>query len=222
MLGHGYTGKPDYPYEIPRYAAHLSDYLDTITGTGGTGRVHLAGESLGGWVAAWLASEQPDRVASLQLIASGGTKANPAVMERIKTSTLQAVQSDDIALTRKRLELLMFDPANVTEELVEVRHRIYHEPGFVANVHNLLCLQEMEIRQRNLLTPERMAAIKAPTLVIWGHENPFGDVPEAQRMHEAISGSRLELFPECGHWPQHEHADTYNALSLSFLASAGS
>jgi 2-hydroxy-6-oxonona-2,4-dienedioate hydrolase len=219
MLGHGYTGKPDYPYEIPRYAAHLSDYLDTITGTGGSGRVHLAGESLGGWVAAWLASEQPDRIASLQLIASGGTKANPAVMERIKTSTLQAVQSDDIALTRKRLELLMFDPANVTEELVEVRHRIYHEPAFAANVHNLLCLQEMEIRQRNLLTPERMAAIKAPTLVIWGHDNPFGDVPEAQRMHEAISGSRLELFPECGHWPQHEHADMYNALSLSFLAS---
>ncbi|MBT2270038.1 alpha/beta fold hydrolase, partial [Rhodococcus qingshengii] len=23
MLGHGYTGKPDYPYEIPRYVEHL-------------------------------------------------------------------------------------------------------------------------------------------------------------------------------------------------------
>jgi 2-hydroxy-6-oxonona-2,4-dienedioate hydrolase len=218
MLGHGDTGKPDYPYEIPKYAAHLSDYLDAV----GADRVHLAGESLGGWVAAWLASEQPARVASLQLIAAGGTKANPAVMERIKTSTLQAVQSDDIALTRKRLELLMFDPVNVTDELVQVRHRIYHEPAFVANLHNLLCLQDMETRQRNLLTPERMAAIKAPTLVVWGHENPFGDVPEAQRMHEAIAGSRLELFPECGHWPQHEHPERYNELSLSFLASAGS
>ena len=218
MLGHGYTGKPDYPYEIPRYAAHLTDYLDVI----GADRVHLAGESLGGWVAAWLASEQPGRIASLQLIAAGGTKASPAVMDRIKTSTLAAVRSDDIALTRQRLELLMFDPASVTDELVEVRHRIYHEPDFVANIHNLLCLQEMEIRQRNLLTPERMAAITAPTLVIWGHQNPFGDVPEAQRMHEAIGGSRLELFGECGHWPQHEQADKYNALSLSFLASARS
>lgn len=216
MLGHGYTGKPDYPYEVPRYTRHLSDYLDAI----GADRVHLAGESLGGWVAAWLAGEQPDRVASLQLIAAGGTKADPAVMERIKTSTLRAVQTDDIALTRSRLELLMFDPASVSDELVEVRHRIYHEPAFAANVHNLLCLQEMEIRRRNLLTPERMAAIKAPTLVIWGQQNPFGDVPEAQRMHEAISGSRLELFPECGHWPQHEQAERYNALSLAFLSSA--
>jgi pimeloyl-ACP methyl ester carboxylesterase len=48
---------------------------------------HLVGESLGGWVAAWLASEQPQRVKSLQLLCSGGTKANPAVMDRIKTST---------------------------------------------------------------------------------------------------------------------------------------
>src|SRR6202007_479737 len=23
MLGHGYTAKPDYPYDIPRYVAHL-------------------------------------------------------------------------------------------------------------------------------------------------------------------------------------------------------
>ncbi len=27
MLGHGYTGKPDYPYEIPRYVEHVRAYL---------------------------------------------------------------------------------------------------------------------------------------------------------------------------------------------------
>jgi len=213
MLGHGYTGKPDFPYEIPRYVEHLRAYLDVAC----DGPVHLVGESLGGWVAAWLASEEPSRVASLQLIAAGGTKANPQVMERIKTSTLQAVQSDDIGLTRQRLNLLMFDPVNVTDELVEVRHRIYHQPEFVKNVHNLLCLQEMEIRQRNLLRPDRLAKITAPTLVVWGHENPFGDIPEARQMHADIPGSRLELFDQCGHWPQHEHADRYNQLSLAFL-----
>jgi 2-hydroxy-6-oxonona-2,4-dienedioate hydrolase len=59
MLGHGYTGKPDYPYDIPRYVEHLLGYLDAV----GASRAHLVGESLGGWVAAWLASEHPDRVA---------------------------------------------------------------------------------------------------------------------------------------------------------------
>ncbi len=86
-------------------------------------------------MAAWLASEAHDRVASLQLLAAGGTKADPKVMERIRTSTLKAVQTDDIDLTRKRLHLLMHDPANdVSEELVEIRHRIYHRPDFVVGV----------------------------------------------------------------------------------------
>ncbi|WP_067673261.1 alpha/beta fold hydrolase [Nocardia miyunensis] len=216
MLGHGYTGKPDYPYEIPRYVEHLVDYLDAV----GIQRAHLVGESLGGWVAAHLASELPERVLSLQLLAAGGTVANPAIMDRIKTSTTKAVRSNDIQLTRDRLRLLMHDPADATEELVEVRHRIYHQPDFVANIHNLLSLQEMEVRQRNLLRPDRLARIQAPTLVVWGHENPFGDVPEAKKMAEDIPGARLQLYPECGHWPQHEQAEQYNPLSLDFLAEA--
>ena len=114
----------------------------------------------------------------------------------------------------------MFDPKDVSDELVEIRHAIYHAPDFVANLPNLLCLQEMEIRRRNLMSPERLGRITAPTLVVWGNENPFGEVPEATAMHEAIPGSRLELFPECGHWPQHEQAARYNPLSIEFLRSA--
>ncbi|RVW07036.1 alpha/beta hydrolase [Prescottella agglutinans] len=216
MLGHGYTGKPDYPYEIPRYVEHLVNYLDAV----GLEKVHLVGESLGGWVAAHLASEQPERVLSVQLLAAGGTVANPEIMERIRTSTARAVQSDDVELTRARLRLLMHDPVDATEELVEARHRIYHQPDFVANIHNLLSLQDMETRQRNLLRPDRLARIQAPTLVVWGHENPFGDVPEAKKMAEDIPGAQLQLYPECGHWPQHEQAALYNPLSLEFLAKA--
>ena len=217
MLGHGYTGKPARPYEIADYVAHLLDYLDAV----GVQRAHIVGESLGGWVGARAAIEHPERVLSLQLLCAGGTVANPKVMERIKSSTLQAVTSDDVDLTRQRLRLLMADEADATEELVEVRHAIYHAPDFVANVENLLSLQEMERRQRNLLRPEDLARITQPTLIVWGRQNPFGEVPEANAMHEAIAGSRLELFEDCGHWPQHEKAELYNPISLEFLRKAG-
>ena len=217
MLGHGYTGKPAQPYEVADYVAHLVDYLDAV----GVQRAHIVGESLGGWVGARAAIEHPERVLSLQLLCAGGTVANPKVMERIKSSTLQAVTSDDVDLTRQRMRLLMADDADATEELVEVRHAIYHAPDFVANVENLLSLQEMERRQRNLLRPEDLARITQPTLIIWGRQNPFGEVPEANAMHEAITGSRLELFEDCGHWPQHEKAELYNPISLEFLRKAG-
>lgn len=218
-LGHGYTDKPDYPYEIHRYVAHLLAYMDAQ----GIDKAHLAGESLGGWTAASLAANHPERVRSLQLIAAGGTKANPEIMERLIRSTTQAVTEDDIGLTRKRLHLLMHDPArDVSEELVEVRYAIYHRPDFVKSLHNLLCLQNMEIRQRNLLRPELLARIKAPTLIVWGRNNPFGEVPEATKMHEDIPDSRLELFDDCGHWPQHERADVYNPLSIAFMKAHSS
>jgi 2-hydroxy-6-oxonona-2,4-dienedioate hydrolase len=216
MLGHGYTGKPSRPYEIADYVEHLLAYLDAV----GLERAHIVGESLGGWVGARAAIDHPARVASLQLLCAGGTVANPEVMNRIRTSTKQAVSGDDVALTRKRLRLLMADEKNATEELVQVRHAIYHQPDFVANVDNLLSLQNMEIRERNLLRPEHLGRITQPTLIIWGRQNPFGEVPEAHRMHDAIPGSRLELFENCGHWPQHEQPDRYNSLSLAFLAKA--
>lgn len=213
-LGHGYTDKPDYQFEIPKYVDHVIAYMDTQ----GIEKAHFAGESLGGWTAAVLALNHPERVRSLQLIAAGGTKANPEIMERLIKSTTKAVTQDDIDLTRQRLHLLMHNPAkDVTEELVEIRHEIYHRPDFVKNLHNLLCLQNMEIRQRNMLRPEQLNQIKAPTLVIWGRNNPFGEVPEATKMHEDIPGSRLELFEECGHWPQHERVDLYNPLAIAFL-----
>ena len=213
MLGHGYTDKPRMHLEIPKYAKHILDYMDAQK----IKSAHFIGESLGGWVSGWLAIHHPDRVKSLQLVAAGGTKANPEVMQKIKESTRKAVLTDDIELTRSRMQLLMHNPKDATDELVQVRHAIYHAPDFVANIDNLLCLQEMEIRQRNILRPDDLAKIKAPTLIVWGRNNPFGDVPEARAMHADIAGSRLELYDACGHWPQHEHPEKFNAMSIDFL-----
>ena len=152
MLGHGYTGKPDRPGEIPAYVEHLMAYLDAV----GAERAHLVGESLGGWVGSWAASEYPDRVRSLQLLCMGGTKVNPAVMERLKTSTRDAALTDDPSLTRARLRLLWASwDEDLGEELTRVRYEIYHRPEFQRNLHNLLALQETEARERNLLTDRK-------------------------------------------------------------------
>ena len=186
--------KPDYKFEIPRYVEHVINYMDSMD----IDKAHLAGESLGGWTAAILTLNHPERVRSLQLIAAGGTKANPEIMERLIKSTTAAVMEEDKDLTRKRLQLLMHDAKDATEELVDVRYTIYHQPEFQKNLHNLLCLQNMDIRQRNMMRPEQLAKITVPTLVIWGRNNPFGEVPEANKMADAIPGARLELFDECG------------------------
>jgi 2-hydroxy-6-oxonona-2,4-dienedioate hydrolase len=215
MMGHGYTEAPDQPYRIPLYVQHVLDYMDAA----GIKKAHFIGESLGGWVSARLAADYPHRVNKIILVAPGGTVVDPAVMDRIKTSTRKAVASPDRGLTRQRLELLMHDASNVSEELVDVRHAIYRQPSFIANIDKLLALQEMENRTRDILNQQQMGRIKAPTRIVWGAQNPFGDVPEAHNMHASIPGSQLEIYGECGHWPQHEHADRFNAEALSFLGA---
>ena len=48
MLGCGYTDKPDRPYLIPDYAAHVLAVLDAL----GIGQAAVIGVSLGSWVGA--------------------------------------------------------------------------------------------------------------------------------------------------------------------------
>jgi 2-hydroxy-6-oxonona-2,4-dienedioate hydrolase len=216
MLGHGYTDKPDRDLEVSDYVNHVVQYIDA----NGWDRVNLVGESLGGWVAAWLCSEHSQRVSSLQLVSSGGTLAVPEVMERIRTTTERAVYEDQRTLTYERLAKLFFDPAQLDDDLVEARYRIYHNPDFQRMLPHLLCMQDMDIRQRNLLRPERMARIITPTRIIWGRFNPMGAVLEAQRIHEAIAGSELEIYESCGHFPQLEYPERFNQEAIGFIAKA--
>jgi 2-hydroxy-6-oxonona-2,4-dienedioate hydrolase len=215
MLGHGYTGKPDRDLEVPDYVAHIGRYLDAV----GADRVHLVGESLGGWVAAWFAAEFPERVTSLQLLASGGTRAVPEIMARIRETTTTAATSLDREDTRRRITGLLHVPDSVDEDLVDIRFRIYHEPAFQAMLPHLLCMQDMAVRQRNLLRPDRMGRIKAPTRVYWGRHNPMGDVSEAEGIQAAIPGAELRVFDECGHFPQIELPDRFNREAVEFLVA---
>ena len=73
LLGHGYTDKPDYDYEISRYIEHLLGFIDAM----GMDRVSLSGESLGGWIAGAFAVAHPERVDRLVLNTAGAEKVSP-------------------------------------------------------------------------------------------------------------------------------------------------
>jgi haloalkane dehalogenase len=45
-----------------------------------------------------------------------------------------------------------------------------------------------------------VARLNVPTLIVWGEQDRFAGVKMAHRFHADIRGSRLELFPEAGHF----------------------
>jgi 2-hydroxy-6-oxonona-2,4-dienedioate hydrolase len=213
MLGHGFTDKPDRDYEIDDYVEHLVAFCDAA----GLAKVHLSGESLGGWVAARFAIRYPHRLSRLVLNTAGGLSADPVVMERLRTLSLNAVRHPDRAAVRKRLEWLMHDPAVVTDDLVEMRYRIYSQPGAGKMMEHIMCLQIMEIRRRNMIAIEDLRRITAPTLVVWTDHDPTGKVEVGETFAREIPEARLVVMQNCGHWPQYEDPVTFNRLHLEFL-----
>lgn len=217
MLGHGYSDKPDHDYEIRHYVRHLLAFCDVM----GIRRAHVHGESLGGWIVAQFAIDHPDRVASLTLNTAGGLNTDPAVMKRVYDVTMKAVAEASPESVRARLEWLMNDPSRVTDDLVEMRYGIYTQPGFETAMRHILCLQDMDIRMRNVLTEESLGTITATTLVIWTDHDPTAPVDTGQRFVDAIPDSRMVVMADCAHWPQWEKADEFNELHLAFLAELG-
>lgn len=215
FVGHGFSGKPDRPYVIKDYVRHVIDFCDAMR----IDRFHLSGESLGGWVAAKLAADHPNRVVKLVLNTAGGLVADPKVMARLKELSMQAVVDPSREKVRARLEWLMHDKSQVTEDLVDIRYQIYTQPGFRRAMENILVLQDMDVRVRNLLTENDLAAIAAPTLVVWTDHDPTGAVTVGQRFASTIRNARLVVLKNSGHWPQYEEADAFNRLHLDFLAS---
>ncbi|GAA1560319.1 alpha/beta fold hydrolase [Dactylosporangium maewongense] len=214
--GHGRTTLATRDLEIADYTTHLHSLLDTL----GVERAHLSGESLGGWVAVKFAAAHPDRVARLVLNTPGGTMATPEVMERIRTLSQAAADDPTPERIRARLAWLMAEPASVTEELVAIRQAIYAQPGFAASMRHLLCLQDPDIRRRNLITPAELGAVTAPTVVVWTSDDPSGPAAAGLEMAEQLPHGRFALIDRAGHWPQWEQPDAFHRIVLEHLAVA--
>ncbi|MBN9113593.1 MAG: alpha/beta fold hydrolase [Pseudonocardia sp.] len=211
--GHGWSTLATADLEIGTYVDHLAALLDAL----GVERAHLNGESLGGWVAVKFAAAHPERVGRLVLNTPGGTMARPEVMERIRSLSQAAADDPTEDRIRARLEWLMADPATVTDELVAIRRAIYSRPGFARSMRHILCLQDPDVRRRNLVTDAELAAVPGPALVIWTSDDPSGPAAAGLDMAAKIDGGRFELIDGAGHWPQWEQRTRFNELVLSFL-----
>lgn len=213
MLGHGWTDKPEINYQVKDYADHVLAVLKAL----GRERAHITGESLGGWVATYLAVHHPEVVDHLVLNTAGGWTAHPEVMARLKSLSNQAAEDPSWERIKTRLEFLMYDKSTVSDDLIETRRAIYSQPGFADAMKRIMCLQEMEVRRPNMITEEQYRSIKAPSLVVWTSHDPTATPAEGKEISEMIPNCKYVVMNECGHWPQFENAELFNRLHIDFL-----
>jgi 2-hydroxy-6-oxonona-2,4-dienedioate hydrolase len=213
FIGHGYSTKPEHPLEIKHYLDHVTAVLDTL----GAETAYLSGESLGGWVTARFAQRHPDRVERIALNTMGGTMANPQVMQRLYTLSMEAAEDPSWDRVRARLEWLMADPAMVTDDLIRTRQQIFEQPDWKMACRMNMALQDPEIRKRNMITDDDLRSIQAPALVIWTTKDPSGPVDEGRRIASLIPNARFAVIENAGHWPQYEQTHEFNRIHTEFL-----
>ena len=213
LVGHGWSDKPEIDYEMPVYADHVLKVLGAL----GADKAHFSGESLGGWVSTHMAVHHPEMVDRLVLNTAGGWTAHPEVMSRLQKLSNQAASEPTWDFIRERLEWLMYDKSMVFDDLVRTRQKIYEQDGFDVIMRHVMCLQEMDIRKRNMFSEAQYNSITSPTLVVWTSHDPTATPEEGEQISRMIPDSRYVVMNECGHWPQYEDAETFNRVQLAFL-----
>ncbi len=211
--GHGYTTLTDHDLEIPEYEAHLLGLLDAL----GLDRVHLVGESLGGWLAVKFAPHHPERLHTVILSAPGGRVVGEQQVDKAQSVSAKAVMEPTFENVRARLQVVIHDPARITDELVNVRRAIYAQDPSGENMAHISVLRRPEPRWRNRVTDEDFAAIPVPALFVWTDNEPTGDAAEGRRLAGLIPDGEYLLVEGAAHWPQWEGAELFNATATDFL-----
>jgi len=157
----------------------------------GIERATIAGHSLGGGVALWLALERPDRVAGLGLVSTGGRlRVNPEVLRALPD------RLDDVAPLMAAGNF----PADAAPELVEQRRAEYTVVGAATVFADLTACDRFDVL-------DRLWEIRCRTQALVGSQDVLTPPKYARALAERISAARLVEYPGAGHMLPVERPD---------------
>jgi pimeloyl-ACP methyl ester carboxylesterase len=179
------------------------DLLDEIQAR----EVVVVGSSLGGWIAADLATIEPRRVSRLVLMDAVGVRADvptPDIFAHSPVELAEMVYHDDDlkAAAVQRVQDMENDP-----ELFEryLRNQIATAHlGWNPYMHDPKLL-------------DRLHRIAAPTLILWGANDRLMPVGYAHRWAELLPKAEIAIIDDAGHLPLIERPDASLDVLRTFL-----
>ncbi len=198
LPGYGLTGpnlSGDYP--IRMYTDFLESFFEKLNLT----HITLAGNSLGGDIAWEYVLDHPGRVDRLILVDSMGypMKREPVLFKLGRIPVLKETihWAGSRFLVKYGLQEVYGDDSTIAPELVERYYLLSLRAG------NRGAL----IARLNTHYPDRTSEIPhltIPTLILWGKDDPWHTVEDAEKFHRDIPHSQLKIFDGAGHVPMEE------------------
>lgn len=164
---------------VPRYAEAVLRELDNA----GVDRATIAGSSLGGAIALWLALEHPERVAGIGLVATGARlRVLPAVLDGLVDGFRGVI--DRMVDSSFGVEIRDRDRI--------ARRRMYEAVGSETTLADLSACDRFDVM-------DRLWEIRVPAAILSGDADLLTPPKYAHTMHDRIRASRLLEYPGAGH-----------------------
>src|SRR2546430_2426702 len=211
QIGFGQSDKPLANYHTGMLAEFLVGFLKAV----GVPKASLVGNSMGAGVALYTAVHFPDVVDRIVLADGGGfrTEAGSRPQPPADPRRRQIQNSVTREETREFFRILFHNKNLVTDKMVDDQLAMRLRSAFAIS-------KMQEAGERGSLTEQQVRGVKAPTLIVWGKYDELSDPAGADRLEQAIAGSRKVIVDNCGHMPQLEKTDEFNRLVRDFLSSA--
>jgi 3-oxoadipate enol-lactonase len=205
--GHGRSSVPGAAYAVDRLGRDVLALLDAC----GLARAHFCGLSMGGMTGMWLGCHAAARVERLALCNTAARIGPPEVWDK----RIEAVRGGGMAAITSAVIERWFTPAfrarepDAVARIVAMLHATPPD-GYVA-----ACGAIRDMDQR-----DRIAAIRARTLVIAGASDQATPAADGRVVAEKIPGARyVELA--AAHLSNIEAADDFTAALVDFLTVTG-
>lgn len=202
LPGFGESEKPNparYAYTIEALAEAVVDVIAAL----GVGRASIVGHGLGGAIAINIAADHAELVQRLVLVDAlcypPPRKIAPQIAHLPVIGGVFFKQFYTRAMFRSHFQKLVFGPnAGVPLARIDRHYELLSTPNARESAHAVM---HAMFETRPVVA--RLGRIRAPVLVVWGHDDRLLPVQHAQRLAHEIPGAKLEIL-DAGHSPQEE------------------
>jgi pimeloyl-ACP methyl ester carboxylesterase len=217
LPGFGDSPMPDWELSVEAFGRFIFDFCDALGVTSAT----IVGNSMGGFIAAETAVQEPGRFEKLVLVSAAGIshvrmRRQPAeVAARMGIATapllLRLVDSGirRPGLRRALFGGLFYSPNRLPTQLLwECFQHGNGRPGVLPAVRGLVGYDILD----------RLEDVEVPTLIVWGRNDHVVPPNDAVGYGQRLRNSRTVIFDKTGHLPMAERPVRFNRVLETFLA----
>lgn len=190
------------------------EYFDALSESIHLDSFHLIGNSMGGLISWYLASQNP-KIKSLTLLNSAGYG-----MDEVRKTTTGWMTGKmgkwllkkgvPLSKAKSNAEKCFYDETKATEEGYTANYYMNNKKGTLDWMIKLAVSGALP--DTNLIK-----TIAVPTLIIWGENDKIVPANHADKFKRDIKGAELIIYPNCGHIPQIEIPEILAADWLKFV-----